>query len=584
MGNKKNRRTLKKRIRKMMFLCMLISIILLGGIIIFLCAQFFKAQAVIISNYFSSSIAQDMNSDFFMKEHGITGLEAFNPASPKAAEWLNALKKSKEIPNVSYSMSHPLPKLDPHSPQAVKVIENLEKKHEGDDPPRFIDLRKMVYTRIELNHKLIYLSEDPRNGIFPLGPPDNQVADPSSQNKIFQMLLNFYSDTETAYPLLDSKGNIIGKVTTRINPEFLLVIFLSLAVIIILVSFLSLFIARIIGRFLVFPITAPLCQLEEKIKAVANEDYENNMEKQIVIKKPLREIESIADSTNLIIQRMKEYNNLLASQKIILENQNEELEAQNQELAESKKQIQEAQTLIVQTENLASIGQLTAATAHEINTPLGAINSNVQLCEMLIGLLDKNDAIKQNPDAADLIDQLKQANSVNTMACKRVIEIIKSLKTFSKVDTAEFQEADLIEGIKSALVLTSNLWKNKAVIHEEYGSLPAVRCFPGMLNQVFMNILVNAVHAIEDKGDIFIKTWSDDRYAYVSTRDTGTGISEEHLERIFDFGFSTKRSHTGMGLGLSICRNIIDKHKGEIKVETEPGKGTEFVICIPVNI
>ena len=221
---------------------------------------------------------------------------------------------------------------------------------------------------------------------------------------------------------------------------------------------------------------------------------------------------------------MKQYSHLLEDQKIILENQNEELEAQNEELTDSKRKIEDAQTMLVQSENMASIGQLTAAITHEINTPLGAISSNVQLYDMLINLLHENNLIHTNPELFDVVERMKETNSINIMACQRVIEIIKSLKTFSKLDQAEFQEVNITDGIKSVLILTSNLWKNKIKIHEDYGDIPIVKCFPGLLNQVFMNILVNAIQAVKDKGDIYIKTFVDNEYLNVSIKDTGIGI------------------------------------------------------------
>jgi signal transduction histidine kinase len=170
------------------------------------------------------------------------------------------------------------------------------------------------------------------------------------------------------------------------------------------------------------------------------------------------------------------------------------------------------------------------------------------------------------------------------MACERVMQIIKSLKTFTKLDQAEFQEADINEGIRSVLVLTSNLWKRKITIHEDYGELPLVKCFPGMLNQVFMNIVVNAVQAIGENGDIFIKTWKDEKSVNISIRDTGCGIGEENLQRIFENGYTTKSGSLGMGLGLAISRSIINKHEGDIRVTSKVGEGTEFTVIIPLQV
>jgi signal transduction histidine kinase len=202
---------------------------------------------------------------------------------------------------------------------------------------------------------------------------------------------------------------------------------------------------------------------------------------------------------------------------------------------------------------------------------------------MLIAKALEHDSINGNSELNEVLKQLQESNDVSVMACNRVNQIIRSLKNFSKVDEAEFQEADINENIKSVLVLTSNLWKRKIVMHEEYGEIPKVKCFPGMLNQVFMNLIVNAVQAISDNGNIYIRTWNDENNVYISVKDDGCGISEENQARIFDNGFTTKGSSLGMGLGLSISRSIMEKHDGSITVNSKQGEGAEFVISIPLR-
>ena len=122
------------------------------------------------------------------------------------------------------------------------------------------------------------------------------------------------------------------------------------------------------------------------------------------------------------------------------------------------------------------------------------------------------------------------------------------------------------------------------MIHEDYGDIPPVKCYPGLLNQVFMNIVVNAIQAVEKKGDIFIKTYADEVYINISIKDTGIGIKDEYLSRIFEAGFSTKETGTGAGLGLSICSNIVQKHQGLIDVISSEGNGSEFIIKIPIIV
>jgi signal transduction histidine kinase len=175
---------------------------------------------------------------------------------------------------------------------------------------------------------------------------------------------------------------------------------------------------------------------------------------------------------------------------------------------------------------MASVGQLTAAITHEINTPLGAIHSNAQIFDMLLNKLMGFNSINNDKELGDTAQQMKEANDISIMACDRVSQIIKSLKNFSKIDQAEFQEADLDEGVRSVLVLTSNLWKRKITIHEEYGSLPMVRCYPGLLNQVFMNLVVNAIQSIEKKG----------RYLYKNLERWGSGTCQYPGYRLRDTG------------------------------------------------
>jgi signal transduction histidine kinase len=399
----------------------------------------------------------------------------------------------------------------------------------------------------------------------------------SSGEQARGILSDFYSDTQSIKPILDSNGNQVGTITVGMKPQFLLGIVVPLLIGIIVVSLLAIIISNILSWILVIPVITPIKQLEKKVKAIAEGDHETAVSTQIILKKPLREIESLADSTNGIMSKLKSYNEKL-------ENQNMELEAQNQELIESKQEIQKQQAQLIQSEKMASVGLLTAAITHEINTPIGAINSNAQIEDMLLNELVSSPAVQTSEELNLMLGQLKEANDVNLMACGRIIEIIKSLKTFSRLDQADFQEANINEGIKSVLVLTHNLLKRRITVHEDYGDLPPVRCFPGQLNQVIMNIVVNASQAIEGEGDIYIRTYEQDRNIYITIKDTGIGIKPEDISKLFDPGFTTKGVGVGLGLGLYISYNIVQNHKGDISVISEQGKGAEFIIRIPMDI
>ncbi|HEX3027779.1 MAG TPA: HAMP domain-containing sensor histidine kinase [Clostridia bacterium] len=519
----------------------------------FFTAESFKEEALNISQYMSNSTANSINSTYFLNQMQISDLKDFNPESPMAKKWIDSLK-----------------------PPAKDVNTENNFKIETADFTFNFSSDNAIFTEIEINGKTIHASKN-NNGDNYFGLVEKNKHGTSLFKKALQ-----YFKADSISPLYDSKGNRIGSVTVQVNAGYPLLMELGIIILVIFIGIVLLIVINLISKLLVMPVLAPLKQLDENLRSIATGDHEGPIDSQITLKKPLKEIESLASSTNLIIQKSKEYNDLLAKQKVVLENQNEELEAQNEELIESKKQIEEAQTLLVQSQNMASIGQLTAAITHEINTPLGAINSNVQMYEMLLNSLSEC-ATVNGDEASELLSQMRESNNINILACKRVSEIIKSLKNFTRIDQAEFQEVDVNEGIKSALILTSNLWKKKITLHEDYGSISRIKCYPGLLNQVFMNVIVNAIQSIEDKGEIFIKTTQESNNVDISIRDTGSGIKEENLSKIFDYGFSTKSIGTGAGLGLSICRNIINKHYGEIKVNSKLGEGTEFIITLPIE-
>jgi signal transduction histidine kinase len=395
---------------------------------------------------------------------------------------------------------------------------------------------------------------------------------------------DFYSDTGVQKPIMgNSHFNVIGTVTVRVNPNVILPIVGIILIMILILSIIALILEELFGLFLIIPIIYPINQLDKKMKAIAKGDQETALNTHLVLKKPLKEIESLADSTNEIMNKLHGYNELLENQKETLENQNAELEVQNDELMKSKQQIEQQQAQLIQSEKMASVGLLTAAITHEINTPIGAINSNAQMSDMMLSALAENPTVQSEEELHAMLQQLKEVNNVNLMACSRIIEIIKSLKSFSRLDQAEFQEADINEGIKSVLILTNNLLKGRITIHEDYGTIPLVKCFPGQLNQVFMNIIVNASQAMEKNGELFIRTWQRDRDIYITIRDTGTGIKPEDQSKIFEPGFTTKGVGVGLGIGLYISYNIIRNHKGEISVTSEPDQGTEFTIQIPMD-
>ena len=235
---------------------------------------------------------------------------------------------------------------------------------------------------------------------------------------------------------------------------------------------------------------------------------------------------------------------------------------------------------------MVSLGNLVAGVAHEINNPIGAVNSMADTSSRIITKIEdlvKTSDINENEQFRKALTTLKNNHEVTVTASSRITRIVKSLKNFARLDEMEFQKTDIHEGIESTLTLVYHELKNKVTVNKEYGDIPQIYCFPNELNQVFINLLLNASHSIKDKGTITIKTSTDGSQVFISIADTGIGIPQDNLKKIFDPGFTTKGVGVGTGLGLSISYNIIKKHKGEIKVSSEVGRGTEFTIILPVK-
>ena len=282
-----------------------------------------------------------------------------------------------------------------------------------------------------------------------------------------------------------------------------------------------------------------------------------------------------------------------------------ELIKANRDLKELNSKLSDAQSKLIQSEKLASIGQLAAGVAHEINNPIGFIFSNFgtleQYLEDLFQMLDAYEQAEASVSdgaalarirslKADLdIDYLKE-DIPNLMresrdGIQRVRKIVQDLKDFSRVDARqEWESVDLHAGIDSTLNIVNNEIKYKADVVKHYGALPEVQCLPSELNQVFMNLLVNAAHAITaERGTITISTGVEGPNVWVEVADTGAGIAQENLQRIFDPFFTTKPVGKGTGLGLSLSYGIVQKHSGRMEVHSELGVGTRFRVTLPIQ-
>lgn len=250
----------------------------------------------------------------------------------------------------------------------------------------------------------------------------------------------------------------------------------------------------------------------------------------------------------------------------------EETENQKEALEKALQELQQAQMHLVQNEKMAVLGQFVAGIAHEVNTPLGALMANNETVSHCLDQIQT----EQQKFKLSALELLK----VNKMAGDRIQEIVKNLRNFARLDESDLKTVDLHEGLDSTLMLLEPSLRGKIDIVREYGSLPEVACFPGLLNQVFMNLLVNAVHAIDGKGTITVKTYFDPQtdLVNVAITDTGKGIAPENLPRIFDPGFTTKGVGVGTGLGLALCFKIMDKHDGGIAVDSIVGQGTTMTV------
>jgi two-component system, NtrC family, sensor kinase len=286
------------------------------------------------------------------------------------------------------------------------------------------------------------------------------------------------------------------------------------------------------------------------------------------------------------------------------------VEAQNEELKNTLNRLEETQAHMIQSEKMASIGQLAAGVAHEINNPTGFVSSNLKTLldyqQDIAELIEKYhafaDKLNNNGNIDSLAKELQEIKGFEDDIdiqyiledvtdligdCRegtdRIKKIVLDLKDFAHPGEDKIQSLDINNGLESTLNVVNNEIKYKATVQREFGEIPPIKGYPQQLNQVFMNILVNAAQAIEKKGEIVIRTSRIDDQVEVKISDTGSGIDAQNLQKIFDPFFTTKDVGKGTGLGMNIAYNIVKKHHGTISVDSEVGKGTTFTIRLPVD-
>lgn len=312
----------------------------------------------------------------------------------------------------------------------------------------------------------------------------------------------------------------------------------------------------------------------------------------------------------------KENERIITQQNIVLEQKVQErtikLKESNEELNKTIEELKETQSQLVDSEKMASIGQLTAGIAHEINNPINFVTSNVKPLRMdikdILDVINLYGKVGANEKKEEIMSQLKEVEAyknkididfvieeVNMLidgideGAQRTAEIIRSLRNFSRLDEDDLKFADINEGLVSTITILNNRIKNNVTINKSFGSIPEIECYPGKLNQLFMNIITNGLDAVKEKhGDdpekaiLNISTQLVENEIEVRIEDNGSGIPDAVKNKIFDPFFTTKDVGHGTGLGLSIVHKIIKKHNAKIEVNTKEGEGTAFIIHLPL--
>ena len=317
------------------------------------------------------------------------------------------------------------------------------------------------------------------------------------------------------------------------------------------------------------------------------------------------EIGELARTFNGMAQSLEERSQALLDLNRKLEDKVEmrtrKLEATSNQVQAAYRELKEAQVQLIQSEKMASLGQLVAGIGHEIKNPLNFIYGNTNFLKTYVGNLKRmiwvlEEETKLDEGGADRVESLKKEINYSFMledldaliqnfeeGAERIHSIIMDLKTFSRMDSDEFQLVNIHEPIDLALNLLQNEYRDSIRIHKEFGDLPVVECHPGKIGQVFLNLLVNACQAICQEGDIWIRTRSKNEMAFVEIEDNGSGITQPNLGKIFEPFFTTKSVGKGTGLGLSISYGIVQQHQGNIRVESAEGKGTKVQVQLPFN-
>ena len=288
----------------------------------------------------------------------------------------------------------------------------------------------------------------------------------------------------------------------------------------------------------------------------------------------------------------------------------ERVSSRTKELTSAYDELQESQVQLVQAEKMSSLGELVAGISHEINTPLWYLINNATIiqerleslstlattADTMIGAIRSGNNVKQTLQnglremqamlADGMKDDLEEANDLvkdSIEGLEDLTELAQSLKDFSRLDRAQQGQFDVNEGLEKTLLITKNKLKNKVTVHKHFGDVPSIYCSPSQINQIFLNLITNSADAIEESGEVVVRSWEEDGKVKVSIADSGCGIPDDVMDKIRDPFFTTKEVGKGTGLGLSIVDRIVSAHNGELTIDSEVGKGTVITVTLPTE-
>ena len=395
--------------------------------------------------------------------------------------------------------------------------------------------------------------------------------------------ININKGLETKSFLSDSYGVIVASSKNSLQSKNYAEVFESLKLFVII----FLLFGALISYLMSLMLNKPLTDLTLGVQEFAKGDFSHKLQ------------ESGFDEFDKLVVA---YNDMASQLSELYESLEVKVEERTKELEEANNKLKETQTMMVHSEKMRSLGELVAGIAHEINNPINFIYGNIMILDNyqkdLLSLIDKYSSVDKQIDQVSLkeIDDIKQKIDIDFLkddigdlikSCiegvERTKNIILDLKNFSRMDEMVFSECDIPKEIDTTLNILNNKIKNRITVHKNYeANVPKIEAFGGQLNQVFMNILDNAQGAIKGVGDIYITAKKVDNMVQIEFEDTGCGIKQENLNKIFEPFYTTKPVGQGTGLGMSITYKVIEAHNGKIFAESEIDKGTKITIMLPI--